>query len=903
MRKIVLGVVIAAASSLYLCAEAAEDNPFSSAFPRGMERVWAGPEYYANRLLDWRVADGRLECLEGSKAKPMRTVHLLTRRLKETPGALAMRVRTGPIDPGGNAHEETWTGFLLGAGGDHVDYRTSALCHHWPGEDGGIIAAVDGAGRAVIRDNSQTRGPRGPSGDFPLSAWPLIVAGDRKEAAAPSTDIDLVLTAEPRNGAYIVTLAAHDHATGLPLSTVKAKDIAPEHLSGNVALVSHSSRKKQGPGYWFREWRVEGSKVEAVEDHAFGPVLTAQHTLSAGALKMTAQMGPLGRDDTREALLQVQRGGAWETVAEGTFLEHSCTIPFRVEPWTAEADTPYRIAYALRTGHDNTQTYYYTGVIQKPPDDRNEFVVAAFTGHNISAQGQPQYKGRWNGNDFWFPHNDIVDAVGKHTPDFLFFSGDQVYERGLAGIIRSPADKAVLDYLYHWYRWCWAFRDLARDIPTVCIPDDHDVYHGNLWGAGGRKAVKREGMRAQDSGGYVMEPVFVNAVHATQTSHLPDPVDPAPIEQGITVYHTNIEYAGMSFAVLADRMWKSSATVMVPEGNVVNGWFLNIDFDTRNESDVPGAHLLGERQLAFLEHWANDWRNGCVMKVVLSQTIFANVATLPKDAVNDSVVPKMRQPSKPGEYMEGDEPAADADSNGWPQTGRNKALRAMRKGFAFHIAGDQHLGSFIQYGVEDWNDAPYALCVPAIANLWPRRWFPPEPGANRKPGTPKYTGEFLDGFGNKMTVHAVCNPEPSLHEPVALYDRAPGYGIVRLNRATRAITAEAWPRWVDPAAPGAKPYRGWPHTFSQFENYGRKAKAYLPELKISGAGNPVVQVVDEAAGEIVYTVRIVGTRFRPKVFAEGLYTVRVGDPDNPPLRVLAGLHATAQNTESLSVSL
>ena len=73
-------------------------------------------------------------------------------------------------------------------------------------------------------------------------------------------------------------------------------------------------------------------------------------------------------------------------------------------------------------------------------------------------------------------------------------------------------------------------RDLARDVPTVCIPDDHDVYHGNLWGAGGRKAEKRDGMTAQDSGGYKMPPRFVNAVHRTQTAHLPDPVDPAPGE-------------------------------------------------------------------------------------------------------------------------------------------------------------------------------------------------------------------------------------------------------------------------------------------------------------------------------------------------------------------------------------
>ena len=39
--------------------------------------------------------------------------------------------------------------------------------------------------------------------------------------------------------------------------------------------------------------------------------------------------------------------------------------------------------------------------------------------------------------------------------------------------------------------------------------------------------------------------------------------------------------------------------------------------------------------------------------------------------------------------IEGYKLAADCDSNGWPQSGRNRALREMRKGFALHLAGDQ----------------------------------------------------------------------------------------------------------------------------------------------------------------------------------------------------------------------
>ena len=73
-----------------------ESLPDSSTvtFPAATERVWIGPDYYANRLMDWRLRNGRLECLEGRSAKPMRTLHLLTRALREEPGTLTMSVRT-----------------------------------------------------------------------------------------------------------------------------------------------------------------------------------------------------------------------------------------------------------------------------------------------------------------------------------------------------------------------------------------------------------------------------------------------------------------------------------------------------------------------------------------------------------------------------------------------------------------------------------------------------------------------------------------------------------------------------------------------------------------------------------------------------------------------------------------
>jgi hypothetical protein len=82
---------------------------------------------------------------------------------------------------------------------------------------------------------------------------------------------------------------------------------------------------------------------------------------------------------------------------------------------------------------------------------------------------------------------------------------------------------------------------------------------------------------------------------------------------------------------------------------------------------------------------------------------------------------------------------------------------------------------------------------------------------------------------------------------------------------------------VDITDPAGRQYPGWPHTITQFDNYARKPVAWLPTIRVQPQSDPVLQVIEEANREIVYTVRINGNEFRPKVFAEGSYTVRVGE--------------------------
>jgi hypothetical protein len=593
-------------------------------------------------------------------------------------------------------------------------------------------------------------------------------------------------------------------------------------------------------------------------------------------------MAPLGKLDEKTVRLETRHSSRhpWRTLATQKIIVPGWTATFRISDWDSTRDHDFQVAYALKEAGGISRDYFWQGKIRKDPVSKLDLVVAAFTGNanvgvGVDARpGKESNSVRWTPNNIWFPHTDIVASVRHHAPDLLFFSGDQVYESSSpTRAERSPEDKAILDYLYKWYLWCWAYRDLTRDTPVIAIPDDHDVYQGNIWGWGGHRAPGGD----QNEGGFVMSPGFVSMVERTQTGNLPDPYDPTPLELGYGVYYTSLKYGGISFAILEDRKFKSGPPILAEKkarANIDDGHILTPNFDPPS-ADVPGATLLGSRQLEFLRGWAADW-NGIVMKAALSQTVFANLQT------------------------RGGKLDMDLDSNGWPQSGRARALRELRKGFALMIAGDQHLGSVIHHGVEEWNDSAYSFGVPSIANFYVRVWRPPFPPAKSLPDRPEYTGEYLDGWGNKISVWAVANPdlpEPRNQEEryaqtSNLHRKAPGYGIVRFHKGERRITLECWPRNADPRDPAAQ-YAGWPITVDSADNYGRKPAAYLPTLRVRGLKDPVVQVVEEASGEIVYTLRIKGQRFQPGVFARGSYTIHVGEPETERLQ-------TFRNVQSLS---
>jgi hypothetical protein len=473
------------------------------------------------------------------------------------------------------------------------------------------------------------------------------------------------------------------------------------------------------------------------------------YTTHNKVMKMSAQLFPLYPEETREVRLELKKNGKWIEVAKEKVNDLGWSALFRIEKWDETKDVPYRLRHGEKA--------VFEGLIRKQPTHKNEIVVASLNCNSNRDRGLRE---------------EFTRNINHINPDLIFFSGDQSYDHN--------------EHTAAWLLFGLQFRELFRERPCISIPDDHDVGQHNLWGEGGKISA----IKAGDDGGYFLHHEYVKMVERCQTAHLPDAYDPTPIKQGIGVYYTSMNLGGIDFAIIEDRKFKSGPAGKIPQQGPRPDHIRNTKYDPKS-IDLPGLELLGQRQIDFLKDWGKQY-DGVSMKAVLSQTGFSGAAHRHGEFEN---------------YLH-----ADLDCNGWPQTGRNEALRAIKDAGAVHLAGDQHLATLVQHGIDKHGDGPFSFVAPAIVNTVYKRWWHPvdeKPGKKKEPKNPlPFTGDYQDGLGNKITMHAYANIEG----PDKLSD---GFGIIRFNKKEKSVTFESWDRFADLTKPGAKQMTGWPRTIRQ----------------------------------------------------------------------------------------
>ena len=804
---------------------------------------WLGPGWWANRLQDWQRTGSEGEAIQCKPAKAFmgwRVAHDMVRPLDLEKGELDLSVQVGmhsskeaqPLAP------DSLAGVLIGVGHTLDDPMARAMLFEFKkGKKAQTAyAAVPGTGIAV-----------GVSGDGHLRIIDLDTGKLCAEAPLkqqPGTDIQV--STKTKGPSVELTLSGKTESGSASVSASFPK----QRFQGGVALVSHPGSKSKKHGSLessFLNYRLK-SGFRADNQQAIGPIVNTQYTVDRGVLKLTAQCTPQQKGTT--ATLSIYRDGAWKKAATAKIHPIDQLALFRVENWDSHKAQPYQVSIPL-AGSDKPVTY--TGLITAEPTNGN-VRVATLGGILHRPWGAAK---DWN-KVLYFPHHDIQKRAMAKKPDIVFFYGDQIYEGTPSGIDRQNYFE---DYLYKWLFHCMSFREMTRNLPSVTLPDDHDVYQGNYWGEGGRKAPNND----WNYGGYMHPGEFVAQVHRTQTGNLPDAFEPDCLKQNIPAYHCDWNWGGLSIAIICDRYFKSGPAGhgLPKSGTNRPDHYNNPDFDTK-DLDLPGLQLLGEPQERFLGEWAADWSQGAQLKLVLSQSPPANLAT-----------------HHHGTYL-----IADLDSNGWPQSGRKRFLSLMRSARSVHIGGDQHLATMVQHGIDHHGDAIYGFAAPSVANAYARAYFPGNLGNYYKVDPPEpedYLGERLDGFKNKVTFHAVANPDNRESGPYhtaklsQMNHQVPGFGITDFDTKGQTITFDCLPRSEEVASrlKGGS-YPGWPLKVNASQNDGRKPIGELANITIEGEEAPVVRVYGPD-GKMEWAQRMASTTFTVPAYTQGKHRVEIGD--------------------------
>ncbi|WP_434035924.1 alkaline phosphatase D family protein [Formosa sp. 4Alg 33] len=775
---------------------------FEHDFSKVNDRIWIGNSFWSVPMEDWEIKNKRLEF---SGIMKMARLHLLTHTLNKDEGQFAMTCEMGLLNKNENIGS---AGFSVGIKDDTDPESIKAACYFGKG----ISMGVSLDGKLFVAEKTVQL----PAGfDYQKFVLHLEVSSEVNKS-----EILLKVTDQSGNKAEVNYTHNGD-------------------IHGLVAL-ENNCNEKNGSTFWYNALKLQGNKLQHVPDNSFGPILWAMYTLSRGTLKLSVQLPPIGIKDSQKIELQLSKNGKWKKEAVSTIDSASYSALFTLTNWDANQDIPYRLVYTIDGELDN-----YTGVFRKEPLDR----ALLFGG--LTCQ-------QWQG----FPYRPLVENLEKSNPDMLYFSGDQIYEEnGGYFIKREPEDKAILSYLGKWYMFGWAFGNVMRDRPTVCTPDDHDVFQGNLWGDGGASISFEKWKTDGDAnGGFVQTPKMINVVNKTQCGHLPMVSNQEVLPSGITTWYSHLVYGRISFAIVSDRAFKSGPEKIRPGKG-------RIDHITErlkpNELESETLNFMGQSQLNFLEHWTTDWE-GADMKIMLSQTLFANVGT---------------HHGGQKQFLYG-----DMDSGGWPKSQRDAVLRVVRKACTFHINGDQHLPFMVQYGIEKARDAGWTFCTPAISTGY-ARWGQPDlvnnPCVDRPEHNLPNTGCYRDIFGNENYIYAVGNPDDDFNkEPnryVKCQKKSSGYGLVTLDQKERTIKMEAIRFLADLSIDSDENrFPGWPLTISQFDNDGRRPFGYLPRLTFEKP-NQVIKIVNQNTQELIQAIRVKGYNYVPEVYELASYTLVIGE--------------------------
>ncbi len=788
-------------------------------------RRWVGADFWANRLQNWEVKNGKIYC---SRPEELSTLHLLTHEMQSSKSSSEISFEVGRNELAAS-DTAAKAGIIIGLSDESLNYKARAMIQRFTSNEDGVWIGIKG-NRLFAQDL--------PTSKILCNA-DVTANFKSKESIIIRLLISRTKKNEPRIYLYVDGRFVQEIA------------IANENKNGSIALAIGST--KDGNEFYFNNLSL--SNLASKRERTFGPISTCLYTLNDNVLNFSAQLMPINLHENDSVVIELQHDNKWLKFATVAVSGNQARL--RDFTWNHNQAMPYRTR--LKRG-DLLVGSFYEGVIATPNQNANEVRIAAVSCNGIYAISQHYMDYR----SIWTPYELLEQKHKELRPDLLVFLGDQMYETRPLPLETKP-HLLESDYNYRWLLWCLEMNDLTRNLPTVIMMDDHDYFQGNLWGDGSRLADKEvpanlpahylthEDDWQTDNGGFVMDVEFLNRAQLLQTGHLPQTYSKS--ENPIKNYFTTLNFNGVGMAILEDRKFKSAPLKALPNVPSIVGIALS-DSIVTDSLENKEAVLLNDEQLKMLNDWSAEWKRQD-MKLVFTQSVYACLSSVRRGYVpylSDNIT--VNNTSLIGARL-----AKDMDANGWPKNGRDTALKVIRKSAALIVGGDQHFPSISQQGIKDWKDASYTLTIPALSNTYPRFFIPDSSDFHGN-------NNYKDGFGNKVSMLAYSNPVKKDSMPM-WHEGAPGFGFIVCNKSQKTYSI----RFMDFANPSTFEYE---QKIKVVDNAYSSSPYKTKIIKVK-ASNPLLILKDEN-GKVLYSLR--GNNLQLNVPSFGKYFIEViGDKE------------------------
>lgn len=819
-------------------------NHHESRWDKAPQRVWVGADYWANRLQDWRLHQGRLECIDNSRS--LRTVHLLTRALDKSNRSFTLSVQTGTLSESAR-RTDAWAGFLIGAGDLKDDYRMRSLIHQAHGRNGGLMVGINGKGKIVAIDNANQRQHIGLEREKHF--YPEGI---------PPEGVEMNLLAREVDGSYKLTLWARKVRDGSTIDSASIKDISPERMQGNIALAAHISEHSHKKSFWFKNWKAQGGKLSKHDNHRFGPVLGVHYTLHRDTLRLTAQMPPLSRNNLHPLRLEIRKKGSndWHEVAKTEITTPGWMAKFEVPGWQSNTAWKYRLTYPP---NENDVSHTYTGTIRKEPE--NEVVLSTIDAPEILKKSIDSTTNFTN-SSLWLPHRLNIRNVLGRKPDLIAYTGSRLFRINPTRFkldSNALTDQLYLDYLYKWSLVCWLHGPLTRNMPSLVMPE------------------------ATDS----LPVPFINMAVKSQTAHMPPPYNPRADLRGAEPWYTRLVYGGVDLAVVEDDL-------MAPDT-------LTTGIGQKNNSSGIAKRT---RQLRFLKDWTNSWDDVDIKAVVTNTSSIQHITQPPAPSGQKENHPSAsgQEKEKISPVLQLNHKTSHTTSSQVKEV-----VSQVRKSHALVIKGGSRMPYLIHHGINDWEDAGYEFGFPSWSQATPphpavRVMQNKSIADSVLIDSLTLPAKFRDPHGHPIILETLTKGSDrnktggprqkgfgiEHHDTSYLSGMVPGFGIVRFNTRDQEISISVWPAEGDPQ--NTQPFSGWPVDLSVQENYIDNPRSHLPEIIAKGLGaNPVYKLYHYNQPGLIYAKRAKDTVFRPPVFEESIFTLVVGAPEKNRMDTLRHL--------------